>query len=339
MIKSVRFAVAVAVAAACMTPLASQARSRAKALTPEAVNEAVFKPNALRRGQSSPLALKLQVLLDRAHASPGVIDGVFGASAVEAVKHFQLMNGSKTGGRLTQGEWDKLSAAGGGAPILKAYEIQKGDVKGPFIESVPQDYAEKAKLKHMGYTSALEGLAEKFHMSEALVKALNPGKSFDKAGETIIVADPGKNMEERVERIEVDGQQKVLRAYGKTDNLLAIYPATVGSKAMPSPTGSLKVRAVAEKPTYYLDPKKITFAKIEGEEQIKIAPGPNNPVGLYWIDLDQETYGIHGTAEPSEVGKVASHGCVRLTNWDAGELAANVRKGVPVAFVSGVAAR
>ena len=339
MIKSVRFALAVVVSAACMMPLAAKAKSRAKAFTAETVNAAVFKPGALRRGQSSPLALKLQVLLDRAHASPGVMDGVFGASAVEAVKHFQLMNGAKTGGRLTQEEWDKLVATGGATPIVKAYEIQKGDVKGPFIESVPKDYAEKAKLKHMAYTSALEGLAEKFHMSEALLKALNPDNGFDKAGETIIVADPGANTQERVERIEVDGQQKVLRAYGKTDNLLAIYPATVGSKAMPSPTGSLKVRAVAEKPVYYLDPKKITFTKIEGEEQLKIAPGPNNPVGLYWIDLDQDTYGIHGTAEPAEVGKGASHGCVRLTNWDAGELAVNVRKGVPVVFMSGVAAR
>jgi lipoprotein-anchoring transpeptidase ErfK/SrfK len=283
--------------------------------------------------------LKLQVLLDRAHASPGVIDGVFGASAVEAVKHFQLMNGSRATGRLSKEEWDALLAAGGEAPILKTYEIQKDDVKGPFVEKIPDDYMEKAKLKSMAFTSAQEGLAEKFHMSEDLLKALNPGKSFDKAGETITVVDPGKSMEVRVERIEVDGPQKVLRAYGKDDKLVAIYPATVGSKDMPSPTGTAKVRAVAAKPAYYFNPKKLTFAKVDTEEQLKIAPGPNGPVGLYWIDLDKDTYGIHGTAQPAEVGKGTSHGCVRLTNWDAGEMAAAVRKGVPVEFISSVATR
>lgn len=327
-----RLVLALAIAAALGAP-ASQAKPRSKAITAEAVSAASFKPDSLRRGQTSPLALKLQVLLDRAHASPGVIDGVFGASAVEAVKHFQVMNGTRATGRLTREEWDRLNAAGGGDPVVKSYSIGKDDVKGPFVERIPDDYAEKAKLKTLGYTSPLEGLAEKFHMSEDLLKALNPGKSFDKAGETIAVADPGKDMGERVDRIEVEGRLNVLRAYGKGDKLVAIYPATVGARNSPSPSGTVKIRATAEKPTYYYNPKKLTFASVEGEEQLKIAGGPNSPVGLYWIDLDKDTYGIHGTDTPAEVGKVGSHGCVRLTNWDAGELASAVRKGVPVEFL------
>lgn len=315
------------------------AKPRIKPFTAERVENAPFKPGALRRGQISPLALKLQVLLARAHASPGEIDGMFGASAIGAVKNFQLMSAAPVTGRVTQSDWDKLIAAGGDAPILREYKITEDDVKGPFIERVPDDYAEKAKLKQLAFTSPQEALAEKFHMSESLLKALNPGRSFDKAGETITVVDPGKNLEARIERIEIDGQQKVLRAYGKNDKLAAVYPASVGSNDMPSPSGSLKIRAVAEKPAYYLDPKKITFVKVDGEETLKIAPGPNSPVGLYWIDLDKPTYGIHGTAEPSQVGKVASHGCVRLTNWDVGELAALVRKGIPVEFTSSTAAR
>lgn len=339
MIKSVRLALVAAIAAAFIVPSISNAKTRAKPIKAEEVEAATFKPNALRRGRASPLALKLQVLLDRTHASPGVIDGVFGASAVEAVMHFQFMNGSRATGHLTREEWGRLLASGGDAPILKPYEIQKEDVKGPFVESIPDDYMEKAKLKYMAFTSVEEGLAEKFHMSEELLKALNPGKKFDRAGETITVVDPGKSMEARVERIEVDGRQKVLRVYGKDDKLVAIYPATVGSKDMPSPAGAAKIRTVAVKPAYYFNPKKLTFAKVEGEEQFKIAPGPNGPVGLYWIDLDKETYGIHGTAEPAKIGKGTSHGCVRLTNWDAGELAAAVRKGVPVDFLSSVAKR
>jgi lipoprotein-anchoring transpeptidase ErfK/SrfK len=332
-----------AMTAALVTCLAGapqgEARSRGKALTAEAVEKAEFKSGALRRGQSSPLALKAQVLLDRAHMSPGAIDGVFGAGALEAVKAFQAANGGTPSGKLTTEEWDKLQQAAGPDPVLTEYQIKDEDVKGPFIERIPDDYAKQAKLKRLGYTSALEGLAEKFHMEENLLKKLNPGKTFDKAGETITVAATGAEMKARVERIEIDGRQNVLRAYGKDDRLLASYPASVGSKDMPSPSGRLKIRAVAENPAYFYNPKKLTFANVEGEDQIKIAPGPNNPVGSVWIDLDKETYGIHGAKEPAEVGKKASHGCVRLTNWDAKELAHQVRKGVPVEFLETVASR
>jgi lipoprotein-anchoring transpeptidase ErfK/SrfK len=316
-----------------------EAKSRSKALTPEAVEKAEFRSGGLRRGQSTPLALKAQVLLDRVHMSPGAIDGLFGAGAIEALKNFQAANGGKPTGRLSKEEWEKLKAAAGADPVLMTYEIQKDDVKGPFIERIPDEYAEQAKLKRLGYTSPLEGLAEKFHMDEKFLQKLNPGKAFDKAGETITVIDTGDAMKDRVERVEIEGRSSVLRAYGKDGRLVASYPASVGSKDMPSPSGSLKVRAVAENPAYYYNPKKLTFAKVEGEEQIKIAPGPNNPVGIVWIDLDKDTYGIHGAKEPMDVGKKASHGCVRLTNWDALELARQLRRGVPVEFLDTVASR
>jgi lipoprotein-anchoring transpeptidase ErfK/SrfK len=334
-----RFTAAAAVLATCLIAGPSlDAKPRSKALTPEAVEKAEYRPGALRRSRSSPLALKAQVLLDRVHMSPGVIDGVFGAGAIEAVKTFQVANGGDPTGKLRKEEWDKLAQAAGPDPVLTQYEIKNDDVKGPFLESIPDDYAEQAKLKRLGYTSALEGLAEKFHMDEKLLQALNPGKSFDKAGETITVVAVGEEMKERVERIEVDGRQNVLRAYGKDNKIVAAYPATVGSADMPSPSGSAKVRATAENPAYYYNPKKLTFKNVEGEGQIKIAPGPNNPVGVAWIDLDKDTYGIHGAKEPSEVGKKASHGCVRLTNWDVRELAHQVRKGTPVEFVNMVSA-
>jgi len=310
-----------------------------QAFTAEQLDKAEFKARLLQRSRSSALALKLQVLLDRAHASPGVIDGVYGASNIQAIKNFQIMNGLEPDGKIDKDIWEKLRQAGGDAPILKDYEITKDDVKGPFLESVPEDYTEKAKLKRLGFTSAGEGLAEKFHMDEGFLAALNPGKAFDKAGEIIIVIDTGGRMESQVQRIEVDGRENVLRAYDGANRLLSAYPATIGSTDTPSPSGSAKVRTIAQDPAYYYNPNKLNFAEVETKEQLKIAPGPNNPVGAVWIDLDRETYGIHGTADPADIGKETSHGCVRLTNWDVEELAAVVKKGTPVDFMNVIAAR
>jgi lipoprotein-anchoring transpeptidase ErfK/SrfK len=114
--------------------------------------------------------------------------------------------------------------------------------------------------------------------------------------------------------------------------LLAVYPATVGSTERPAPDGEWAVRTVAPNPTYTYDPSRLTFGKTE-QGKLTIKPGPNNPVGSTWIDLTKDTYGIHGTPDPRQVGKTASHGCVRLTNWDARQLGAAVKKGAVVAFV------
>jgi lipoprotein-anchoring transpeptidase ErfK/SrfK len=72
---------------------------------------------------------------------------------------------------------------------------------------------------------------------------------------------------------------------------------------------------------------------VKTKEKFIIKAGPNNPVGSTWIDLSIDSFGIHGTPEPSQVGKAASHGCVRLTNWDVEELAKMVQKGIPVVFL------
>jgi lipoprotein-anchoring transpeptidase ErfK/SrfK len=314
------------------------AKERVQRFTAEQVEAAEFKPGALQRSQPSALALKVQVLLDRAHASPSVIDGVFGESTIEAIRAFQAMTGAEVTGKLTPEDWGRLRAAGGDAPILTQYEIKKEDVKGPFVERIPDDYKEKAELKKLSYTSAAEGLAEKFHMDQGFLEVLNPESRFEK-GETITVIDPGADMTAKVERIEVDAKESMLRAYGADGKILAAYPATVGSKDMPSPSGSLKVRAVAKNPVYTYDPKRVNFREVDITEQLSIPAGPNNPVGTVWIDLDKDTYGIHGTPDPADVGKESSHGCVRLTNWDVEELAAQVREGTAVEFINVAAAQ
>jgi lipoprotein-anchoring transpeptidase ErfK/SrfK len=199
--------------------------------------------------------------------------------------------------------------------------------------------AEMAKLPALGYTGPVQELAERFHMDEALLKALNPGADFSAAGTKIVVAAVGpEKLAMPVARIEVDKTRRQVRAYGAADLLLAVYPATVGSTERPAPDGEWAVRTVAPNPTYTFDPSRLTFGKAS-EGKLTIKAGPNNPVGSTWIDLTKDTYGIHGTPDPRMVGKTASHGCVRLTNWDVRQLGLAVKKGTKVDFVGAESAK
>ena len=182
-------------------------------------------------------------------------------------------------------------------------------------------------------TGPVQALAERFHMDEALLKSLNPNADFSVAGTQIVVAALGSDrLKVPVSRIEVDKTKRQVRAYGPADLLVAVYPATVGSTDRPAPEGEWAVRTVATNPTYTYDPTRLTFGKASNGK-LTIPPGPNNPVGSTWIDLTKDTYGIHGTPDPRLVGKTASHGCVRLTNWDVRQLSLAVKKGTKVAFV------
>lgn len=169
-------------------------------------------------------------------------------------------------------------------------------------------------------------------MDEDLLRALNPGADFSKAGATILVARPGADkLPAQVARIDVDKAEREVRAFDGGGKLLAVYPATVGSSELPAPSGRWEVAAIAPDPTWNYDPEKLSFGK--AKTKLTIPAGPNNPVGSIWIDLTKETYGIHGAPDPDTIGKTASHGCVRLTNWDAEELGAAVSKGTEVVFV------
>jgi lipoprotein-anchoring transpeptidase ErfK/SrfK len=175
-------------------------------------------------------------------------------------------------------------------------------------------------------------LAERFHMSEPLLQALNPGVDFEHPGTPLVVAQPMIPAVPAVDHIEVDKANASVRAYDASNKLIASFPATVGSTDRPSPSGVHKVNGVSFNPVYTYDPSKLTWGpKQHGKFSIK--PGPNNPVGLVWIDLNAPGYGIHGTPEPHTIGKTGSHGCVRLTNWDALELAHAVKPGVMVTFI------
>jgi lipoprotein-anchoring transpeptidase ErfK/SrfK len=217
-------------------------------------------------------------------------------------------------------------------PVTRQYVIVEEDTE-ELVEEVPEDYAEKAEMEFLGYTSVAEKLAERFHMDEDLLAALNPGVDYA-VGDELVVVDPGQSATGEVSKIEASKAMRQVRAYAADGRLLAAYPATIGSRDNPSPSGTHEVAAVAVMPEYAYNPE-LNFQQGDNTDPLTIPPGPNGPVGSIWIDLSEPTYGIHGTPEPSQIDKVDSHGCIRLTNWDAEELAAMVSAGVPVTFTDG----
>jgi lipoprotein-anchoring transpeptidase ErfK/SrfK len=308
------------------------AASPPKSLEREAVNNADLK--AKEEGGVSPALIKAQVLLDRARFSPGVIDGRKGENVQNAMKAFEKARDLKVDGQLDDELWAKLNETSQD-PVLVEYTITDEDVKGPFVKEIPDKLEDQAHLDRLAYTGPEEALAEKFHMDEDLLKALNPDKSFDKAGTSIVVANvmaAREAHEQKVAKIEIDKGDHVLRALAEDGSLIAVYPASIGSEEKPAPSGSHTVRAIAPNPTYTYNPE-YAFKGVKAKEKFVVKAGPNNPVGSKWIDLSVESFGIHGTPEPAKVGKAYSQGCVRLTNWDVEELAKMVKKGTTVAFL------
>lgn len=295
--------------------------------TPNIVEGAIDP--SLKLGAREDVAA-LQILLDRRGASPGVIDGRFGSNVDKAIVAYRLITRENLKSTDSEGI-KKALAASGGDPFIN-YTLTAADVAGPFVAAVPADYGEKAKLDKLSYTSTTEMLAERFHMDEAYLKALNPQANFSRVGTIVRVANVGQPVTKPVTRVVADKGEKQAFAYDADNKLVASYPATIGSTDTPSPSGTHMVSRVVLDPNYTYNPN-LNFKQGENDKILTIPPGPNGPVGSVWIALDKPTYGVHGTPDPSKIGKTESHGCVRLTNWDAQELAKLVKSGVPVEFV------
>jgi lipoprotein-anchoring transpeptidase ErfK/SrfK len=288
----------------------------------QAVNDPQNHPD-LTDGDTGSGVVRLEILLDRAHFSPGEIDGQFGDNLRTAVTGYQSARNLQKTGSADQATWQSLNADT--ASALAPYTISADDVMGPF-EQISHDMMAQAKLKHLGYQSPPEELGERFHINPKLLAVLNPGKDLTKADEQVLVPNVQREYVLQADKVVVSKSNHTVSAFAADGMLLAQYPATMGSEHDPLPIGNWKITGVQQNPVFHYNPAFFWDAKPK-DERAEIAAGPNNPVGVVWIALSKEHYGIHGTPEPGKIGHTESHGCIRLTNWDAEELSRTVKPG------------
>jgi lipoprotein-anchoring transpeptidase ErfK/SrfK len=337
-------AVAASVSASAQGPPPAPATSPA---TPTPQSPPTGAPAPTGPGATTPAPLPsgqdgiaLQAALDRAGFSPGIIDGQPGQNTRKALQHFQQARGLQGTGTLD----DATRKALGSEPPVMAYTVTPEDAAGPYVAGIPDDMMEKRTLQVLAYTSPAEMLAERFHTTPQLLARLNPKISWE-AGAVLQVPNvppfvvptttearkTNPPEADQVADVRVSKAAGTLVVRGVDGRVVFSAPVTSGSEHDPLPIGQWKVTAVYLRPVFNYNPDLFWDAD-PSHAKAKLPPGPNNPVGLVWIDLDKEHYGLHGTPEPSRIGVSQSHGCVRLTNWDAVRVASLVKIGTPVLF-------
>jgi lipoprotein-anchoring transpeptidase ErfK/SrfK len=324
-----------------------------------------------------PAVLQLEILLDRANFSPGIIDGTWGANAARALTAFRIANGMdsatatsesaganpsdssatprgstakaiKAAPRAAQASrpksatasidrdtYDKLVAAAQTPDPITSYQVTADDVKGPFVD-VPNLVYDQAKLKCLCYTSPAEELAERFHTNQQVLQQLNPGVDLKSlaAGTSIQVPNVQGTPAAAgaaVAKIVISKKGYSTNVVDSSGNVVAHFPSTLGAGYDPSPTGDFHITGIAHNPSFKYQPALMAEVP-DTRPTAKLPPGPNSPVGVVWMALSKPHYGIHGTSSPETIGYANSHGCVRLTNWDAERLSQLVKVGTPVQF-------
>jgi lipoprotein-anchoring transpeptidase ErfK/SrfK len=292
-------------------------------------------------GATTPVSrvLTAQIMLDRVGFSPGEIDGLPGKNLRRAVEAFQRSRDLPVTGRMDDATARRVTQEAGEQPAVMTYIVTDADVAGPFQPDIPEDLVEQSKLPSLDYRNALEALAERFHASPALLKSLNPNQTFDRAGEQIVVPNvaspdlataPTETSPARVQ-IVVSKRTSALTVQDEKGRVLFFAPVTTGSNHDPLPIGKWKVNGVQRSPVFQYNPDLFWDAD-PTHSKARIPAGPNNPVGVAWIDISKDRYGIHGTPEPSTVGHMQSHGCVRMTNWDVQRVLQWAKPGTLVIF-------
>jgi len=315
-----------------------------------AINEAAvesplqrFPARILQRGSAT---LQIQILLDRANFSPGIIDGFWGENAAKALAFFVTPDDDEhlSGGtparvpRIDRKAYERLRLAAGPEPLLERYTVTPDDLAGPFVDIPDQVYAQ-AKLDCLCYSSPAESLAERFHTSETLLAQLNPVVKLDRLTSGTVLIVPNVENTNAASPLDTVIVAKLIisrdgfwtHAIDNAGRIVYHMPSTLGAGYDPSPTGVFRITYIARDPAFRYQPK--LFAEVPDDRpEALLAAGPNSPVGVVWMSLSKPHYGIHGTSSPETIGYANSHGCVRLTNWDALTLSSLVESGTRVEF-------
>jgi lipoprotein-anchoring transpeptidase ErfK/SrfK len=294
-----------------------------------------------------------QVILDSLGFSPGTVDGREGQSLTAALKGFQSTRGLKISGTLDRATLGALHQYRERRPVTRV-TLDPAMLHGPFFNPLPKDPADQAKLPVLGYARPLEKLAEMFHTTPEVLVELNPGGATIAPGATFVFPNvvaasrdyqgelkpewrqtlTDLNVDARQpagDHLVVDKSEKVLKVFDADNKLVAQFSASMGSQHDPLPIGTWKINVIDTNPKFHYNPDLFWDAKRD-DEKAMLPPGPNGPVGVVWLDLSKEHYGIHGTPEPQNIGRTQSHGCIRLANWDAARLTLMIKPGAEAVF-------
>jgi lipoprotein-anchoring transpeptidase ErfK/SrfK len=304
----------------------TMSKAQAGAIDVDAFNNATDAP-LLRKGSNGAAVVRAQILLDRAWYSSGEIDGRFGANMERMVRAYQGARGLQRTGTVTAQTWEALRQDQ--APLLARYAVTEADVAGPY-QRTPKDMGERSKMKAMVYESAVEALAERFHTSVDYLRRINGGGDLT-VGRQLVVPGVGNTAPPaKAASIQIDKAARVLWVLDAERRPVAGFPISIGTERNdPLQIGVMAIKNEVKNPSFTYNPKILKTVS-DDQPKVEIPPGPNNPVGTYWLGLTKPHWGIHGTPNPSNVGHSETNGCIHLTNWDVERLSMLAKAGFKV---------